>query len=381
MINKETEARLTDNDVRQNLKTIHSIIVQTHLNNRPPNKLLNRPPPEIDKTEETLPHSTRRRLSQLRAYKSPLLMTYLNKINEEDYPSPTCPLCNSNDHDTGHLFNCTEIPTDLTTESLWTDPVGAAALLEVWGERLDWPRAADLISFLERFEEILRVVKIDAPGNKVLLHGDFNINLLSCQSNRMSNEFLSSVLSNNLAVTVIKPTRVGATLTTLIDNIFVDNSVNLKYSGVILSNISDHFSMLNIIEVESDSSEDSVYVEIQKRQMNEHNINCLNESICGYDWKTIKQVTSAEDAYNMFSDKLTDLLNINCPYRKFKMKKLDVNKPYITSDIKTMINPLLPIAYKSARIYKILILKLEGIIKKISYERRDYESVDEKSLS
>ena len=30
---------------------------------------------------------------------------------------------------------------------------------------------------------------------------------------------------------------------------------------------------------------------------------------------------------------------------------------------------------------KILILMLEGIIKKISYERRDYESVDEKSLS
>ena len=54
-INKETEAHLTDNDARQNLKTIHSIIVQTHLNNRPPNKLLNRPPPEIDKTEETLP--------------------------------------------------------------------------------------------------------------------------------------------------------------------------------------------------------------------------------------------------------------------------------------------------------------------------------------
>ena len=41
----------------------------------------------------------------------------------------------------------------------------------------------------------------------------------------------------------------------------------------------------------------------------------------------------------------------------------------------------MPIAYKSARIYKISILKLEGIIKKNSYERRDYESVDEKSLS
>ena len=46
-----------------------------------------------------------------------------------------------------------------------------------------------------------------------------------------------------------------------------------------------------------------------------------------------------------------------------------------------LFNPLLPIAHKSARIDKISILKLEGIIKKISYERRDYESVDEKSLS
>ena len=44
------------------------------------------------------------------------------------------------------------------------------------------------------------------------------------------------------------------------------------------------------------------------------------------------------------------------------------------------LNPLLPIAYESARIDKISVLKLEGIIKKISYERRDYESVEEKSL-
>ena len=42
---------------------------------------------------------------------------------------------------------------------------------------------------------------------------------------------------------------------------------------------------------------------------------------------------------------------------------------------------LVPSVHKSVRISKISILKLEGIIKKISYERRDYESVDEKGLS
>ena len=45
------------------------------------------------------------------------------------------------------------------------------------------------------------------------------------------------------------------------------------------------------------------------------------------------------------------------------------------------LNPLVPRAHKRARIAKILIIKLEETIKKISYERHDYEAVDEKSLS
>ena len=76
-------------------------------------------------------------------------------------------------------------------------------------------------------------------------------------------------------------------------------------------------------------------------------------------------------------------------YSDLKLK-CQVNKPpnhstlpsqRISNTSHVNINPLLPIAHKSAQIDKISILKLEGIIKKISYERRDYESVDEKSLS
>ena len=44
-------------------------------------------------------------------------------------------------------------------------------------------------------------------------------------------------------------------------------------------------------------------------------------------------------------------------------------------------NSLLPNVTQRERLAKIFILILEGIIKKISYEHRDYESVDEKSLS
>ena len=44
-------------------------------------------------------------------------------------------------------------------------------------------------------------------------------------------------------------------------------------------------------------------------------------------------------------------------------------------------NPFPPSVPIWERLAKLSILILEGTIKKISYERRDYESVDEKSLS
>ena len=83
----------------------------------------------------------RRKLSQLRTNKSPLLMTYLHKIDPASHPAANCPLCNDPNHDSLHLFKCPDIPTTLTVWDLWTDPVGVAALLDVWGEKLGGPRA------------------------------------------------------------------------------------------------------------------------------------------------------------------------------------------------------------------------------------------------
>ena len=51
-----------------------------------------------------------------------------NKINECKHPSPLCPLCKSEPHTTiqTHLFNCTNIITQLKVTDLWTAPVDVA---------------------------------------------------------------------------------------------------------------------------------------------------------------------------------------------------------------------------------------------------------------
>ena len=60
-------------------------------------------------------------------------------------------------------------------------------------------------------------------GKYIVIIGDFNIDLLKCASSSYSHNFLSSLQSFFLVLTIDKPTRVHSTSATLIDNIFINN--------------------------------------------------------------------------------------------------------------------------------------------------------------
>ena len=130
---------VTAEHINQNLKTIHSNIVEKYLTERQPNKIINQQAPKINKEEEQLTRKIRRTLAQIRTGKSPLLLTYKHTIDPHTYPTATCPLCKTHEHNTTHLFNCTHIPTQLVPLDLWSNPVGAAALLDTWEQGLAGP--------------------------------------------------------------------------------------------------------------------------------------------------------------------------------------------------------------------------------------------------
>ena len=56
-------------------------------------------------------------------------MLILKKIDADKHPSPLCPLHKSEPHTTTHLFNCTNINTQLKVTDLWTAPVEMGHLL------------------------------------------------------------------------------------------------------------------------------------------------------------------------------------------------------------------------------------------------------------
>ena len=85
-------------------------------------------------------------------------------------------------------------------------------------------------------------------NKKLLLIGDFNADLLNCDTNVDISNFLDTLTSNLIIPYIIIPTRITSTSKTLIDNIF-SNSLNFQNgtSGNLTVSISDHLAQFLII--------------------------------------------------------------------------------------------------------------------------------------
>ncbi len=120
---------LSEDDYKAKLKTIHTNTVKDVINNTR-NKVLNTRPPEISKTELSLPRVTRSTLAQLRSGYSSYLNSYKARIDKTGSLVDKCPNCDSS-HTTQHLFNCQQKPTNLNTKDLWKNPVKVARFLDL----------------------------------------------------------------------------------------------------------------------------------------------------------------------------------------------------------------------------------------------------------
>ena len=118
---------LDDSSYKAKLKEIHTKEVKSSIQQLGDNQILQRPPPNINESEKKLNRKARTTLSQLRSGYSSHLNSFLARINEDI--EDVCPDCNEPGHTTEHLFDCKAKPTNLTTESLWNEPMEAANFL------------------------------------------------------------------------------------------------------------------------------------------------------------------------------------------------------------------------------------------------------------
>ena len=79
--------------------------------------------------------------------------------------------------------------------------------------------------------------------------GDFNLNLLDHNTNRVVHNFLILIYQNGVIPTINKPTRVTRKTATAIDHILTNSFVDRVFKTVIFkSNISDHFQYVSYLK-------------------------------------------------------------------------------------------------------------------------------------
>ena len=70
--------------------------------------------------------------------------------------------------------------------------------------------------------------------------GDFNINIVNCDSDKDTSDFVDTMYASPLFFTINTPTRITATSKTLINNIFYNGFTKKNSAGNIFTSISDH---------------------------------------------------------------------------------------------------------------------------------------------
>ena len=76
--------------------------------------------------------------------------------------------------------------------------------------------------------------------------GDLNIALLEYNIHSKTNNLVDNVFHQGLLPMTHKPTRITFTCASLIDHIYSNNLTQNSLSGIIITDISDHFGTFNI---------------------------------------------------------------------------------------------------------------------------------------
>lgn len=95
------------------------------------------------------------------------------------------------------------------------------------------------------------LTKISDEKNTCYIMGDFNLDLLKWDSNSNINKFINLFYSHDFFPCIDRPTRIktnsfGKTSATLIDHIFTNDITKKLNSGILVTDLSDHFPIFTV---------------------------------------------------------------------------------------------------------------------------------------
>ena len=127
-----------------------------------------------------------------------------------------------------------------------------------------------------------------------------------------------------------RATRVTRTSATAIDHIITDAIFDkTMHSGIIKTQISDHFPIFTILE-NCKNCKNNEKTKITKRDFNEENIQNFHFLLENINWDQFLPSNAPNEAYNNFLKIFSDLYDVTFPKKEIEVKSKYLNTPWIT---------------------------------------------------
>lgn len=193
------------------------------------------------------------------------------------------------------------------------------------------PPNTSIPTFTNHYSSFLE--NLDREKCNYYIAGDFNIDLLHCENNEPTNAFLNVSLSHFTYPSIAKPTRITETSSTVIDNIFVNSSLNDYFAGILISDLSDHLPIFyvspDLCSPNVKSSTDTIYY----RDINNKSLCEFSLKLSQTNWDQIITKPEVNDAYAEFINYFREIYNSNFPVKHRKCKQRATFKPWFTKGI------------------------------------------------
>ena len=158
---------------------------------------------------------------------------------------------------------------------------------------------------------------MESHKNHCYLLGDFNINLLNCNTNKATSDFIDLLFSHNFIPLINKPTRVTHRSATVIDNIFCNSHMNEEFiSGILYCDISDHFPIFTICSSKGKINAPKVVI---TRNFSDSNKSNFKRKIEDNDWNLVLNCNDASQSFTHFHKQFCDLYDDCFPKKELKI--------------------------------------------------------------
>ena len=195
------------------------------------------------------------------------------------------------------------------------------------------PPDTDIRKFNEVLDKCLGIIR--AEKKLSYLMGDYNVNIMNFEQHIPTQEFVDLLSSHGHLPYITKPTRVTQRSATLIDNIFSNDTDSVEYthSGILYTDISDHFPIFYIDYSCSIENVDSV---VHRRVYSDENIAAFKTKLSEKNWNDVLSCDDVETAYSLFMKDFIDLYNESFPLKAFK-KGYKTRKAWLSDGMKRSI--------------------------------------------